>query len=217
MLPYIIIFIMLLLIAGPIPAQEEGDLLAGANYLSHREKSIIRETNAARSDPDQYVRHLKDYRADFDGKVRKLPGNVRVMTQEGTAAVDEAIEFLQDQQPLPSLEPSRGLTKAARDHAEDIGFEGLLSHRGSDGSLTPERVNRYGRWLDTVAENIAFGPVDGRRVVIRLIVDDGVPDRGHRRNIFNDQFNKVGVACEPHDSRLESVCVMVYAGGFQPD
>jgi uncharacterized protein YkwD len=47
-------------------------------------------------------------------------------------------------------------------------------------------------------------------VVIQLLVDDGVPDRGHRDNILVPDWGAAGVACGPH-LRYQQVCVMDYA------
>lgn len=49
--------------------------------------------------------------------------------------------------------------------------------------------------------------------MISLIVDAGVRDRGHRKNIFMRDFGVVGVACGSH-SRYGTMCVMDFAGGF---
>jgi hypothetical protein len=50
-------------------------------------------------------------------------------------------------------------------------------------------------------------------VVIDLIVDDGVKDRGHRHNIFDPLAKVVGVACGRHDT-YGYMCVMDFAGAY---
>jgi uncharacterized protein YkwD len=47
------------------------------------------------------------------------------------------------------------------------------------------RVEKYGSWSGSIAENIDMGNSNSVDIVIALIVDDGVPTRGHRNNIFD--------------------------------
>jgi uncharacterized protein YkwD len=64
-----------------------------------------------------------------------------------------------------------------------------------------------------VSENISTLEVDPRQVVIQLLIDDGVPDRGHRKNLFNPELHQAGAGHAPHrDYRV--VTVIDYAGGF---
>jgi len=52
-------------------------------------------------------------------------------------------------------------------------------------------------------------------VVRELIIDSGVPSRGHRRNIFYPPLDAAGVACGPH-RQYANMCVMDFAGGSEP-
>ncbi len=67
-------------------------------------------------------------------------------------------------------------------------------------------------WTGSIGENISYGPDDGREVVLQLIIDDGVPDRGHRANIFSPGFRLAGVVCGPHP-KFRTICVIDFAGG----
>jgi uncharacterized protein YkwD len=108
---------------------------------------------------------------------------------------------------------SKGLAAAAADHVRDQGPTGGLEHRGTDKSDPARRASRHGRWLGAMAENIAYGENPAREVVIQLLVDDGVPDRGHRDNILDPGWTVEGVACGPH-RRYEQMCVMDLAARY---
>ena len=77
--------------------------------------------------------------------------------------------------PMAPLRWSKGLAAAAADHVRDQGPIGGLEHRGTDGSDPARRASRHGRWVQGMAENIAYGENPAREVVIQLLVDDGVP------------------------------------------
>ena len=90
---------------------------------------------------------------------------------------------------------------------------GEVGHTGTDGSDPWERLRRYGAIRGSAAENISYGGATGRDVVLQLLIDDGVRDRGHRDNMFDPLFHVVGVSCGPH-AEYEVMCVLVYAQGF---
>lgn len=187
---------------------------AGTGSITATEREIIEELNLARTNPKMYARFLEGTRQYFDGTRYQEPGQKAMRTQEGIAAVDEAIRYLRSVPPAGPLSPSSGLAKAALDHIRDTGPKGIVSHTGSDGSTPRQRVERHGRWQATLGENIAYHPMpSARRIVMLLIVDDGVPDRGHRTVIFNPVYKVVGVATGPH-KLYGSMCVQEFAGGF---
>ena len=184
-------------------------------YLGKIERAVLAEINLARTKPAEYAEHVRKFRGTHHGgRQFSLGGNRLLVTKEGLPAVDEAIRFLEKAGPLGPLTPSEGLSLAAQDHVKDIGPKGIVGHDGSDGSKVADRVNRHGRWLRRVGENISFGYAEARGIVTQLIIDDGVPDRGHRKNIFTRQYATAGVAFGPHKS-LRNACVIVFAGGFK--
>jgi uncharacterized protein YkwD len=178
-------------------------------------KQVLSEINLARSQPHTYAVFLREFRSLFHGKYYLLPGsNVRMQTNEGVRVVDEAIQFLSRQRPLPPLAWSAGLAEAAAELAKEQGNSGGTGHIGAKSHGMQERIERHGKWERQIAENIGYGPQDARNMVILLIIDDGVPDRGHRKNTFSAAFDTAGSFCGPHP-RFGSVCVIDFAGGFR--
>jgi uncharacterized protein YkwD len=175
----------------------------------------LAEINLARKNPPLYANFLREFRRQFRGGSYSLPGTeTTVRTGEGVKGVDEAIRFLLRQKPLPPLEWSTGLAAAAAELADEQGESGAVGHIGRRSGGLKERIERLGQWQGRIGENIFYGPGDARQVVMNLIIDDGVPDRGHRKNIFSRAFTKAGAACGPHPG-FGTVCVIDFAGAFR--
>jgi len=190
------------------------DTTRGADYMTRTERDVVIEINMMRSDPARYAqKYLVPLRTYYHGHLLKYPGKTPLATNEGVRALEECIHELERAKPLPCLSPRKGLTLAARDHAQDQGQTGATGHTGSDGSTMVMRMNRYGRWESAAGENISYGFNEARKIVVALLVDDGVPSRGHRKNLLSSSFNLVGVDIGPHRV-YRDMCVMDFAGGY---
>jgi uncharacterized protein YkwD len=185
-----------------------------AKFLSPLENSVVREINMARTAPKDYASLLQQGKKYYDGKLLKLPRETPILTREGVGAVVEAIRFLHSMKSIYPLTPSKGMSLGAKDHVKDQGSSGASQHKGSDGSQPSDRVNRYGTWEKSIGENISYGSDKAQNIVMGLIIDDGVPGRGHRKNIFHSDFRVIGVACGPHPT-FRTVCVITFAGGYK--
>lgn len=196
-----------LLIVSVVPlfaAEKQDDAASG--------RAVIREMNLARQNPTLYATFVRELRSRITGPVLILPGGTRYRIKEGTGSLDEAIRFLQTAQPLPALAFSPGMSRAAADHCADQA-NGGFGHEGRDRSHAGQRIARYGSVSGSWGENLSYGKSSARDVVLAMIIDDGLRDRKHRKNIFNPSFNFAGAAFGSH-ARFGTVCSMDFAGGY---
>ena len=183
--------------------------------LSWLEAGIVDILNLVRADPPGYAVSLQSTRTRYEGLLYRISPKEVLMTKEGVAALDDTVVALEAAAPVSHLVVAGGLCLAARDHAEDQSRTGRTGHDGSDGSTFRDRIERHGGWTGSIGENVSYGDGTAADVVARLVVDDGVPDRGHRTTILSGVFRTVGVACAPHPS-FELVCVIEFASAFDP-
>lgn len=190
-------------------------------FLSPLEHEVVREINLARTQPKAYAAFIEQLRPLYVRGPGQQPGGrtittdgtrTRIITTEGPKALDEAIAFLHAMVPLPALTVSHGMSRGAKDHAQELRRTPALSHVGRDGSQPGDRANRYGRWLETFSENLAYGTEGARAMTIALIIDDGIPTRGHRTNMLSPRARWLGVGCGPHAAG--TVCVTTFAGQY---
>jgi uncharacterized protein YkwD len=206
--------IFLILLFSPTIGFPQSSVGKDAKFLSPLENAVVYQINMARTAPKDYASLLEPFRKYYDRKILRLPGETPILTKEGVRAVDEAIRFLHSMKSIHPLTPSKGMSLGARNHVKDQGSSGSGQHKGSDGSQPSDRVNRYGTWEKSIGENISYGSNKARDIVMGLIIDDGVPSRGHRKNIFNSDFRVIGVACGPHPA-YRDVCVITFAGRYK--
>ncbi len=133
---------------------------------------------------------------------------------EGDAVFKEAIQFLKSLPSLPPLKWDPNLAQSAQEHVNDIGPKGLLLYQSSDGTEPEDRIAKYGNFTEPIGENIDFGPNDAMGVIVSLTLDDGEEQRPHRENLFKEDFQKVGIACGPHETEFQ-MCVMDFAFNFE--
>jgi len=196
------------------------DTAAETDYLSPAEKDVILEMNKARADPKKYaelyIKPMLEYNwgGPFGANSYLAPGaTVYTSTNEGRNGIQSCINDLSRRQSMPPLLPEKGLFLAARDHVNDTGPKGIVGHTGNDKSSMGQRIERYGKWDGRSGENISYGHNKGRDIVVQLLVDDGVSSRGHRNNILNKNFMRVGAAIGRH-SRYSYLCVIDYANKY---
>jgi len=193
------------------------DTAANASYLTDIEKDVVLEMNKVRTDPKKYARlYIQPRLRYYNGNRYSAPGQITLVTQEGASAVNACINALNSAASAGVLTPERGLSRAAKDHATDQSRTGQTGHNGSDRSTPETRMKRYGAFSGswTYGENIAYGDPTGREIVCSLLIDDGVPSRGHRTNIMNRAYTQVGVGFGTH-TQYRTSCTIDYANGYR--
>ncbi len=193
------------------------DTAAGTDYLTDAEKQVIVEINMVRTDPGEYARRfLVPLRSYYRGTLLEYPGETPILTKEGVRALEECLKVLQVTRPLSPLSPKKGLALSARALVRDQGPTGATGHIGSDKSTPEKRMSRYGRWGSAAGEDIDYGSADPKRIVISLLVDDGVASRSHRKILLSGMFKFVGVAVGPHKV-FRHMCVIDSAAFYQDE
>jgi uncharacterized protein YkwD len=185
---------------------------ASAAYLGENEQAVIDEMNKVRANPKQYAEYVRQERKFYssDGSLIERPGELPLMTKEGFTAIDECIKALEKAQPVGMMKPHKALCLSAQLLAKDQSRKGTTGHTSSNGNNMVQRIHKFDKTINEVGENCSYGPSEARAIVIQLLVDDGVPSRGHRENILNGMFSFCGVAIDTHPV-FRYVCVIDYA------
>jgi uncharacterized protein YkwD len=191
--------------------EENADVFA---EVATPQSELLQWLNLARAGDAKVVAELTRMSKLFQGKLY-VDGTLRLQTNEGVKAVNEAIAFMKKYKPagVSPLTQSVGLTKAAQAHAADVGKTTGISHTGSDGSDPFKRMNRFGTWGVTAGENIGTGYKTGKAMVMQYLIDDGVASRGHRTNVLKKEFKKVGLGFGAHKT-YKFVNVCDFAGAY---
>lgn len=176
-------------------------------------KEIIQEINYVRQQPQNYIPFLYNRLEKFkDEFIYKLSddSDSYLKSKEGKKAIIQLIEQLKITEALSPMTISSYLEVAAMDHGSDISQNNIFSHTSSNGASIKDRVERYCLWRGSLGENMDFGSNNARDIVINLLIDDGVPSRGHRKNILSPDYKVLGAAIGPH-SMFQYCCVINFS------
>ncbi len=167
---------------------DKANTAAKVDYLTDEEKQVILVLNLARIEPAKFSRlHII---TDNDASNQNEYYRSLVDTLSGLA-------------PLPALLPNRTLSHIARAYADSTGKTGFVGHGDFNGRTK-------GIACSIVGENIAYGSPDAISIVKDLLLDEGVPSLGHRKNMLEVQYKYVGVGISPHRI-YDTICVMDFS------
>lgn len=132
--------------------------------------------------------------------------------QENTYA-KSLVEDLKTRKPADSLNLSPALNAVAKLHAVDMGTKNKVGHNSTDGTTFDKRLRLRAKAKGAVAENCDYGNAKPLDIVMSLLIDDGIENLGHRKNILEPRLRFVGIAIEPH-KKYGMNCVMDFAEKF---
>ena len=143
----------------------------------------------------------------FKGKVFKYPEvTIRIMTTEGVTAYEEAIKYLENQEPLEPLVYSSGLFHIAEDSLKEIQkFQDIGQMNDLD---IDSLIENHGQVIGAFAQAVDFGSSLAELAIANLFVDDGDQTRGNRQNLLNPKFKLIGVATGNHKAYQYSTVIL---------
>jgi uncharacterized protein YkwD len=172
---------------------------SGKKYLNEEEKKVILFMNMARHDGALFAETFLD-------------AYIRENDVDNSRYVRSLYRDLKNTSGHPPLIPEEDLTAVAQDHATRSGNSGHVGHRDFKRRFEPLMGNPYLH----VGENCSYGYDQAIDIVITLLIDEGVKEQGHRKNILNESFNSVGVAIRPH-KRYRVNCVIDFGRSSRSD
>jgi hypothetical protein len=207
-------------------------------------QELIEAHNLIRANPKLLIPVLQEMKSSFDPQNPKLirfkgmevnAGNgkklkfspITAMTVEGVAAIDDALNDLnrQSQKTFLPFQLSLEISQASLDHSNYLAYQAKSGETGHDvgpeGRKAPDaRVSKYGVHGE-VGENIAYIGYSSPRdltaadVVLLWIIDDGVPSRGHRQDVFTNR-QLMGAACVLSTPKKKVFCTSNTTPWFVP-
>ena len=180
-----IITIILTLVSLGITAQtsEELEMIKMINQLRTNPKSFIPYI-------EERIKGLETMKANpkFTITLRSNKSNI---TEYYIVEYKKLIVFLNKQKPVSVLELSNKLYLITQNQANYLDSTKQLTHIGPNGETIGNRMKKMS---STVSENCAWGSDDVVETLIVLLLDYGVPNKGHRTNLFNPNMTRVAVA-----------------------
>ena len=155
----------------------------GATSMNSQEMEMVNEINLLRGNPSGYTQYVDAYVNE-----QRRTGGFPV----DQSVVNELKSELRQLGPLSILSPSQCIYEAAKEHGIDQKPTGDVNHQGRDGSWPWDRVRKACSNMQEGNENLVAGTPSVRTAVILLLIDEGIPTRGHRKTLLKPEWRYVG-------------------------
>ncbi len=132
--------------------------------LTSRELEMVNEINILRTDPLKYHSYIEVYL------------QTKKISKEESEAAKEVAAILKTMRPLNALTVNMKMY----DDAKQFGLTLIEADELIHSSLP-------------YFENLSLGHKEIKNAILDLLIDEGIPDRGHRKNLLNPNLKQVAV------------------------
>lgn len=156
--------------------------LESVDNMSKEEQFFVQEINFLRSNPKMYAQFVANYLQDLEHEKASYLGNEEVLNKRIDAA-NFVKNYLAEANAIPTLNMSEMLYESAVEHGEDCKLNRKLTHWGSDGSTTWQRLQQKSNTIIDGDQYLIDEAEDARESIIKILVDYAVYHR-NRTNIL---------------------------------
>lgn len=150
---------------------------AGCTYMDSTERDLVKYCNLARMYPKKFAKL----------EVQNYTGSIEQPEQYKNSANKRSLILdLNASRAGSALNPDSVLTAMATCFQLELAASGKTGH------------DRKNCTEDYLAENCSFGKSTAKDIMLQLLIDEGVASLGHRKNILNASYTKLGVAFGEH-------------------
>ena len=180
------------------------------------EPSVLSWTNAFRSDPSKVsatLLRLALKEKKKKGTLSLTVGGWNLIQAEGLVPLKDLVGDIKSGKIVRGKPFARDvrLDNSAQIHLKRLLKNDKLGHDRPGSSMQKDYQSvglNFGGNCWAMGENLASGFSDAASIVCGLVIDDEVASRGHRYNIFSQNFNAIGIAFGKGSPTYNYVCVM---------
>lgn len=176
----------------------EADVARNINGISDFEKDVILYHNLVRLFPRKYLQvEILKLNEDLVPKNK----NKLLFTRKGTGVSSNyfksLINTLSIQKSMPKLVFDNGLSSSAKCLAKEQSINGNSGHNRINCPAINTNISNSNFGYGT-GENCGYGYYNGKDLVNQLLIDQDIPSLGHRDNILNAKYTKIGLGVDVH-------------------
>ncbi|MAR68387.1 MAG: hypothetical protein CL833_14150 [Crocinitomicaceae bacterium] len=155
-------------------------IVRGDSQMNEAEKEVIFYCNLVRIDPKKFMSTV-------------LPKYVESREIENSSYLISLRRDLKKANELPPFIANSELSQVAKKHATNSGNKGTIGHHNYT-----QRFKHLNDIFSVDGENCDYGNGEAIDIVFSWLIDEGIADLGHRKNILDPDFTHTGVGISPH-------------------
>lgn len=148
--------------------------------MTNTEHDVIYYTNLVRLDPKKFA---DTYAADY----------IKKNVKKETSYTRSLMRDLKKTKPMYELKGAQDLYQSAFDHAMKSGKKGTTGHQE-----LAKRMKKFAPARNPYGENCDYGNENALDIVMSWLIDEGVSDLMHRKNMLDADYTAAAVSIKPH-------------------